>query len=88
MVAALLLAGLVAVPVGALVAIPAIRLSGLFLALATLGFGILIEQCSTRSYFMFGRCSPRASSATAALRPGSSTRQRQGYYFVVAGRSC
>ena len=30
-------------PVGAVVAIPAIRLSGLFLALATLGFGILAQ---------------------------------------------
>ena len=41
---ALLLAGLVAVPVGAIIAIPAIRLSGVFLALATYGFGILFEQ--------------------------------------------
>ena len=37
-VPALLLAGLILVPVGAVVAIPAIRLSGLFLALATFGF--------------------------------------------------
>ena len=37
-------AGLVAVPMGAIVAIPAIRLSGLFLALATLGFGVLVEK--------------------------------------------
>jgi hypothetical protein len=39
---ALVLAGLIAVPIGALIAIPAIRLSGIFLALATLGCGILI----------------------------------------------
>ncbi len=45
---ALLLATLVAVPVGAIVSIPAIRLSGLFLALATLGFGILLQYSSTR----------------------------------------
>ncbi len=51
---ALVLATLVAVPVGALVAIPAVRVSGVFLALATLGLGILIEQVFyTRSY-MFG----------------------------------
>ena len=37
-------AGLGLVPVGALVAIPAIRLSGLFLALATFGFGILAQN--------------------------------------------
>jgi ABC-type branched-subunit amino acid transport system ATPase component/ABC-type branched-subunit amino acid transport system permease subunit len=51
---ALILATLVAVPVGALVAIPAVRVSGVFLALATLGLGILIEEVFyTRSY-MFG----------------------------------
>jgi ABC-type branched-subunit amino acid transport system ATPase component/branched-subunit amino acid ABC-type transport system permease component len=51
---ALVLATLVAVPVGALVAIPAVRLSGVFLALATLGLGILVEEVFyTRSY-MFG----------------------------------
>ncbi len=43
---ALLLAMLVAVPVGAIVAIPAIRLSGLFLALATWASG---SCCSTSS---------------------------------------
>ena len=42
--AALLLAGLILVPVGAVVAIPAIRLSGLFLALATFGFGVVAQN--------------------------------------------
>jgi ABC-type branched-subunit amino acid transport system ATPase component/branched-subunit amino acid ABC-type transport system permease component len=51
---ALILAGLVAVPVGALVAIPAIRLSGVFLALATYGFGILLEQMFYDTNLMFG----------------------------------
>jgi ABC-type branched-subunit amino acid transport system ATPase component/branched-subunit amino acid ABC-type transport system permease component len=51
---ALLLAGLIAVPVGAIVAIPAIRLSGVFLAIATLGFGILLEQMFYTSKLMFG----------------------------------
>ena len=65
---ALLIAGLVAVPVGALVAIPSIRLSGLFLALATLGFGLLIERLFYRRSFMFteradGREMPRPSLA-------------------------
>ena len=41
---ALLLAGLVVVPVAALVAIPAIRLSGMFLALATFAFGVMVER--------------------------------------------
>ena len=51
---ALLFAGLIAVPVGALVAIPAIRLSGLYLALATLGFGILMERLVYPMGVMFG----------------------------------
>jgi ABC-type branched-subunit amino acid transport system ATPase component/ABC-type branched-subunit amino acid transport system permease subunit len=50
----LLLAGLVALPVGAVVAIPAIRLSGVFLALATYGFGILLDQMFYDTNLMFG----------------------------------
>jgi ABC-type branched-subunit amino acid transport system ATPase component/branched-subunit amino acid ABC-type transport system permease component len=53
-VPALLLAGLVAVPVGAIIAIPAVRLPGMFLALATFGFGILLEQAVYTQTFMFG----------------------------------
>jgi branched-subunit amino acid ABC-type transport system permease component len=51
---ALLLAGLVMVPVGALVAIPAIRLSGLFLALATFGFGVLAQNLLYPTKAAFG----------------------------------
>ena len=58
---AMLLAGLIAVPVGAIVAIPAIRLSGVFLALATFGFGILLEQVFYVTNFMFGPDDDRAS---------------------------
>ena len=47
--AALLIAGLIA--------IPAIRLSGVFLALAALGFGILLEQMFYTMGFMFGSTS-------------------------------
>ena len=50
---ALLLAGLAVVPVGVLVAIPAIRLSGLYLALATLGFGIFMQNVIYPSALMF-----------------------------------
>lgn len=65
---ALVLGGLAAVPVGALVAIPAIRLSGLYLALATLGFGILIQRLLYGQSWMFtrlaeGRLMPRPSVA-------------------------
>lgn len=52
--AAVLVAGLIAVPVGMIVAIPAIRLAGLFLALATFGFGLLLEKVVYPSGWMFG----------------------------------
>jgi ABC-type branched-subunit amino acid transport system ATPase component/branched-subunit amino acid ABC-type transport system permease component len=51
---ALVLAGLVAVPLGALLAIPAIRLSGLYLALGTFGFGVLLQDMFYNSNVMFG----------------------------------
>src|SRR4051794_25963793 len=51
---ALLLAGLVAVPIGAVLAVPAIRLSGLYLALATFGFGISLQYMLYTESFMFG----------------------------------
>jgi branched-subunit amino acid ABC-type transport system permease component len=51
---ALLLAALVVVPVGVLIAIPAIRLSGLFLALATFGFGLLVQSLVFTTGLAFG----------------------------------
>jgi branched-subunit amino acid ABC-type transport system permease component len=51
---ALLVAGLVFAAVGALVAIPAIRLSGLFLALATFGFGVLAQNLVYPTVLAFG----------------------------------
>ncbi|MGH3634712.1 MAG: ABC transporter permease subunit, partial [Mycobacterium sp.] len=50
----LVLAGLCAVPVGAILAIPASRLSGLYLALATLGFGLLLQYMFYNQSYMFG----------------------------------
>jgi ABC-type branched-subunit amino acid transport system ATPase component/branched-subunit amino acid ABC-type transport system permease component len=81
---ALLLAGLIAVPVGALVAIPAIRLSGVFLALATLGFGILLEQVFYDQSYMFGP----TGSGIATSRPSFNlgpfhAGTDMGFYFVV-----
>jgi ABC-type branched-subunit amino acid transport system ATPase component/branched-subunit amino acid ABC-type transport system permease component len=51
---AFILACLVAVPVGALLAVPAIRLSPLYLALATFGFGIFLQYMFYPASFMFG----------------------------------
>jgi ABC-type branched-subunit amino acid transport system permease subunit len=53
---AVLLGGLFALPVGAVVAIPSFRLSGLYLGLVTLGFGILLNQYAyTKDYFFAGQ---------------------------------
>ena len=81
---ALMLAALVAVPVGAVVAIPAVRVSEVFLALATLGFGILMEQVFYTRDFMFGQ----SPIGLAAPRPGVSIGRwnlstDNGFYYLL-----
>ncbi|MGQ0465097.1 MAG: branched-chain amino acid ABC transporter permease [Sporichthyaceae bacterium] len=51
---ALGIAGLVCVPAALFIAVPAIRLSGLYLGLATLGFGIVLNQFFYAKDYMFG----------------------------------
>jgi branched-subunit amino acid ABC-type transport system permease component len=75
---AVLLAAVIAVPVGAVVAIPAIRLSGLYLGLATLGFGILLAQYLYGKSFFFG------TSGHATRRPAGLSGDTQYYYLVLA----
>ena len=76
---ALLLAGLVTVPIGAVVAIPAIRLSGIYLALATFGFGILIQRVAFPTGALFGLDGYRD-----VPRPGlGSLSTDTGFYYVV-----
>jgi ABC-type branched-subunit amino acid transport system permease subunit len=76
---ALLLAGIATVPVGAIVAIPAIRLSGLYLALATFGFGVLLERMVYGMAIMFGAVGRRP-----APRPGIwGLNTDTGYYYVA-----
>ena len=53
-VLALLLAALIVTPIGAALAIPAIRLSTLYLGLATLGFGILAQDLIFPTGAVFG----------------------------------
>jgi len=55
-----------AAPIGALLAIPAIRFPGLYLALATLGFGILLQQMFYPQSYMSAR-SASDIHPTAAL---------------------
>jgi branched-subunit amino acid ABC-type transport system permease component len=78
---AIVLAGLAAVPFGAVVAIPAIRLSGLYLALATFGYGILLEQVLYPQTWLFN-----GSAGVHAGRPhvlGLSTTSDRSYYYLV-----
>jgi branched-subunit amino acid ABC-type transport system permease component len=78
---AVLLGGLVAIPIGALLAIPAIRLSGVYLAIATFGFGLLVQRLVFSSFLMFGK-----DSYVVAPRPklgGLNLHTDTGYYFVV-----
>jgi branched-chain amino acid transport system permease protein len=50
----LLLAALIAAGVGALVALPVLRLTGLYLALSTLAFGVLMDKLVFQADFAFG----------------------------------
>lgn len=77
---AIVLAGLITVPIGALVAIPAIRLPGVFLGLATYGFAVLLEQFVYGTNLMFGV----SIDGLPATRPhiwGLDT--QTGYYYLV-----
>jgi ABC-type branched-subunit amino acid transport system permease subunit len=82
---ALLLAGLASVPVGALIAIPAVRLSGIYLALVTLGFGILMQSVVFQTDLMFGN-----NPTISAPRPhwsfldGSNDKELYYLFLVIA----
>jgi branched-subunit amino acid ABC-type transport system permease component len=76
---AVVLGGLLAVPAGAIVSIPAIRLSGLYLALATLGFGIFLGEFLYTKSIMFG-----SSVTLASARPHVFGLQgEKGYYYTL-----
>jgi branched-subunit amino acid ABC-type transport system permease component len=75
---AVLLSGLIVVPIGAALALPAIRLSGVYLALATFGFGILVSNLFYNSSFMFG-----VAGFIPAPRPAGFTSPLSYYYLVL-----
>ena len=80
--AAVLLSGLVAVPIGAVLALPAARLSGLYLALATFGFGLLLQNMFYSQNYMFGGFGaplniPRPHLSWLGVRSDN------GYYYLV-----
>lgn len=72
-------AGVLAVPLGALVALPAIRLSGLYLALFTLGLAFLFERLVFPTGFMFGGAGQRF-----APRPAGFLSDRSMYWLILA----
>ena len=78
-VVALPLAALILVPVGAAMAIPAIRLSGLYLALATFGFGVLAQNLLFSTGLAFG-----ADAVAVIHRPGFLRGDSSFFYFVLA----
>ncbi|HVW32799.1 MAG TPA: ABC transporter permease [Acidimicrobiia bacterium] len=78
---AVVVGGLVAVPLGAVVAIPAIRLHGVFLAVATFGFGILVERIFFSTSVMFGKA--LSVNAARPSLPGLHLDSDTGYYYVV-----
>jgi ABC-type branched-subunit amino acid transport system ATPase component/branched-subunit amino acid ABC-type transport system permease component len=77
---ALLLAGLAAVPIGAFIAIPASRLPGVFLALATFGFAVTVQQMGYPLWIMFGS----SSLGQAVNRPSFAQGDIAYYYLALA----
>ena len=78
---ALPLAGLVSALAGLIVAIPALRLSGLYLAIATMGFGFIIEQVSVQWKTVTG-----GANGMMVNRPvffGHALNTDQSYYYLV-----
>ncbi len=66
----LLLSGLIVVPIAGLLSIPAVRLSGLFLALATFGFGVLFQNLLFGTGAVFGTAGQIGDGpAPAVVRP-------------------
>ena len=77
-VLSVVLGALVAVPVGGLLAIPAIRRSGLFLALATFGFAVLLERLLFGTSVMFG-----TTGSLPAPRPSFAEGDRAYFYVML-----
>jgi branched-subunit amino acid ABC-type transport system permease component len=75
---ALLLTGLILAPVGAVLAVPALRLPALFLAVATFGFGVLAERLLYPSSLVFG------GEHSRVPRPAGFVGDRPFFYLTLA----
>ena len=80
---ALMLAALAVVPIGALLAVPAIRLSGLFLALATFGFGVLAQNLLFGTDLVFGSDKVTVAISRPSIFGISLEGDRALYYFTL-----
>ena len=78
----LLLSALVAAGVGALVALPVLRLTGLYLALATLAFASIMDKMVFQADFAFGFNGLLPASRLSIL--GHTVSSDGGYVFLMA----
>jgi ABC-type branched-subunit amino acid transport system ATPase component/branched-subunit amino acid ABC-type transport system permease component len=78
---ALLFAGVVAAAVGLVVAIPAIRVSGVFLALGTLGFGLALQSLVYPTSIMFTHSTDGLPNVP---RPSFASGDKGFYYVMLA----
>jgi ABC-type branched-subunit amino acid transport system ATPase component/ABC-type branched-subunit amino acid transport system permease subunit len=78
---ALIIAGLIAVPFGALLAIPATRHGGLYLALATFGFGLVLSETFYQKSIMLGK----SSAGLMVPLPGGELLLSNGAYYLLLG---
>lgn len=78
----LLVSVVVAAGVGALVALPVLRLTGLFLALATLAFASIMDKMLFQAEFAFGFNGVLPAKRLSIL--GTSISSTGGYVFVMA----
>jgi ABC-type branched-subunit amino acid transport system ATPase component/branched-subunit amino acid ABC-type transport system permease component len=79
-VVSLVVAALVTVPIGAFIALPAIRLSGIYLALATFAFGLILEVMFYNSDLMFG---PSTAGLPMPRPQALGLDTDLGYYYLV-----
>ena len=79
-IVSLVLAALITIPIGALIALPAIRLSGIYLALATFAFGLILEVMFYNSELMFG---PSTAGLPMPRPEAFGLDTDLGYYYLV-----
>ena len=77
-------AGLVTAPVGAVLALTATRLSGIYLALATFGFGLLMENVIFNNWLMFGGRAGGRVGPRPEFGPIDAKSDTAVYYVILA----